>query len=247
MDPPEVPKTLTKLSSICVLEYLSFERRQFISAQLSGFRKVEKSIPLHLTHLAISVGRIRINDSEYYLKRRGGNSKNPEFQKLAQWDLEQEAEILPGDFCIGDPQNYIFNQNFPMENAPFPWTTQLRVTQFQGAYSRLDIPLGFLAPIYDCAPIHVAFKKLVFDLLGNRPMIFTKKLEFLKTTRDSKIYRLPADLKIQAETLETVWFSFDYGEIWKIDHNFLKIRNFRKILILMNSAKLDNQNEPNHA
>ncbi|ULU08668.1 hypothetical protein L3Y34_019693 [Caenorhabditis briggsae] len=217
MDPPEVPKTLTKLSSICVLEYLSFERRQYISAQLTGFRKVEKSIPLHLSHLAISVGRIRINDNEYYLKRLDGNSKDTELGKLAQWDMESEGELLPGDFCIGNPQNYIFNRNFPMENAPFPWTTELRVTQFKGAYSMpVDISLGFLAPIWDTAPIHVAFKKLVFDLLGNRPMIFTKKFEFLKITRDSKIYRLPLELKIQAETLETVWFSFSYAELDRI-------------------------------
>ncbi|CAO4365760.1 unnamed protein product [Caenorhabditis nigoni] len=65
---------VTTLSSICVLEYLSFERRQYIASQIPGFRKVEKSLPLHLDSLAISVDKIRIDQNEYYSKNRRSNN-----------------------------------------------------------------------------------------------------------------------------------------------------------------------------
>ncbi|PIC46640.1 hypothetical protein B9Z55_006261 [Caenorhabditis nigoni] len=65
---------VTTLSSICVLEYLSFERRQYIASQIPGFRKVVKSLPLHLDSLAISVDKIRIDQNEYYSTNRRSNN-----------------------------------------------------------------------------------------------------------------------------------------------------------------------------
>ncbi|CAO4367726.1 unnamed protein product [Caenorhabditis nigoni] len=85
-----------------------------------------------------------------------------------------------------------------------------------------DKTLRCLSPAYDKVPIHIGFKKVVNDLIGTRPMIFTKKLEFqnemywnvfLGRVENFKIYRLPVDLKIHAEVLESSGFSFSYDEL----------------------------------
>ncbi|PIC11395.1 hypothetical protein B9Z55_029110 [Caenorhabditis nigoni] len=218
MDPPEMPKMLTQLSSICVLEYLSWERRQYIVSQYPEIRKAEKSLPLHLDTLRIAVDGIQLNEAIYHLVRRISYQNSVPYKKLIQWDLKNRHEVLPGDFCVGFPQGYIFNQKPPTKNPPFVWTTVLQ-TDLRNPKS--DKILGYLPSVYDKLPIHVAFKKVVNGLIGNRPMVYTKKLAFEHLSiwdaeergGVSKIYRLPVDLKIQAEILKSCWFSFSYDEL----------------------------------
>ncbi|CAO4367704.1 unnamed protein product [Caenorhabditis nigoni] len=161
-----MPKMLTQLSSICVLEYLSFEKRQYIVSQIPGLRKVEKSLPLHLDYLKISTSGIRIDQYEY---------------------------------CLTTVNNLGV------------WTIELRKRHFQSPDSTV---LALVPPIQD--NVQKTFKKLVFDLIGNRLLFFTKKLEL----RDSWIYLIPVDVKIQAEIIETRWFCYNYGDLDHIS-NFL--------------------------
>ncbi|CAO4367727.1 unnamed protein product [Caenorhabditis nigoni] len=112
MDPPEVPKMLTQLSSYCVLEYLSFERRQSIASQSQKFRRAEKCLPLHLDTLRIAVDGIRLNKNKYYLRRCISNQKNVPHKQLIPWDLNNQHEVLPGDLWVGYPQNFIFKANY---------------------------------------------------------------------------------------------------------------------------------------
>ncbi|CAO4367718.1 unnamed protein product [Caenorhabditis nigoni] len=207
---------LTKLSSICVLEYLSFEKRQYIVPQIPGFRKAEKSWPLHLDTLRISVDEIQLDKNKYFLKRRINVAY---YHKLIQWDLNYQHEVLPGDFCVGFPQNHIFRQISETRKPPPLWRTELQMERHDPEYSNTS--MGYLPPVYDTSPIHAAFKKVVNDLIGNRPIICTKKLEFehlsFRDIRERggafKIYRLPEGLKIRAEILESSCFSFSYAEL----------------------------------
>ncbi|CAO4367707.1 unnamed protein product [Caenorhabditis nigoni] len=142
-DPPEIPKKLSSLSSICVLEYLSFDKRQYIVSQIPEFRNVEKSLPLHLNHLAIFVDKIQLDGNAFFLKSI--------FRRKQNFDAK--------------------------------------------------------------------FEKLVFDLIGNRPMIFTKKLEFgISPKMDSWIYQLIESLKIKAEAFQTSGFSLSYEELNRISN-----------------------------
>ncbi|CAO4367712.1 unnamed protein product [Caenorhabditis nigoni] len=162
---------LTNLSSICVLEYLSFEKRQNIASQIPGFRKVEKAIPLHLNHLAISADRIRIDEYEYFLSRRYRNYRN--------------------------------------KNSLVSWTIEFRKRRIQDA-SIENTVLRVLFPLFQS--IQKLFDKLVFHLIGNRPMIHTNKLEFGDLWKCS----FPAGLKIQAKIMETRSFMFSYEDLIRI-------------------------------
>ncbi|PIC49364.1 hypothetical protein B9Z55_007997 [Caenorhabditis nigoni] len=171
---------LSTLSSICVmeyLEYLSFEKRQYIVSQIPGLRKVEKSLPHHLDYLNIAFDRIRINEYEYYLTNKGSG------------------------------------------------TIEIRKRQIP--YPPNDL-LGLESPNYE--NVQVAIEKLVNDLIGDRPMIYTKKLEFW----DSWIFRIPFDLKIQAESIEARWFNLRHGDLDRIS-NFLGPKPLKEF-----STKLDN-------
>ncbi|CAO4367709.1 unnamed protein product [Caenorhabditis nigoni] len=159
MDPPKEAKMLSSLSSICVLEYLKFDKRQYLVFQIPGFQNVEKSLPLHLNDLAISADRIRLDGSEYYLKDRLRRTQN------------------------FDP----------------------------------------------------TFEKLVFDLIGNRPMISTMKLEFrISAKSDSWIYQFIVSLNIKADAFETCGFSLSYEELDRIS-NILGPKPLKEF-----STKLDN-------
>ncbi|PIC49365.1 hypothetical protein B9Z55_007998 [Caenorhabditis nigoni] len=148
---------LTNLSSFCVLEYLSFERRLYIVSQIPGFRKVEKSIPLHLDYITIWDNRIRIDENDYYLKRL---------------------------------------RNHQNENSPASWRIELRKRTTQYIVNTSTV-CGLLSPIHD--NLQNVFKKLLFVLIENRTMIYTKKLEFSDYIWD---YPLPVDLKIQAQIID---------------------------------------------
>ncbi|PIC49376.1 hypothetical protein B9Z55_008005 [Caenorhabditis nigoni] len=198
------------------------DKRQSIASQSPKFRRAEKSLPLHLDTLRIAVDGIRLNKNKYYLRRCISNQKNVPHKQLVPWDLNNQHEVLPGDFCVGYPQDYIFKANYRVENLPVPWKTEL---QMKSRNPWRDATLGYLTPAYDQVPIHIGFKKVVSDLIGNRAMIYTKKLEFqnkelwhgIDQGRESpKIYRLPVDLKIQAEILESCGFSFSYAELDRI-------------------------------
>ncbi|CAO4367730.1 unnamed protein product [Caenorhabditis nigoni] len=208
--------------SICVLEYLSFEKRLYIVSQIPEIRKVEKSLPLHLDTLRITIDEITLDENKYYLRK--GNSRNVpslrnvEYVRFNEWDEKHQNELLPGDFCVGNSHGYNFNRMARTRNPPPHWTTELRM---ELKNSRWFKTLAYLPPVYDTSPIHVAFKKVVDDLIGSRHMIFTKKFKFRNLSYwdieernvGSKIYRLPVDLKIQAEILESHWFSFSYAEL----------------------------------
>ncbi|CAO4367719.1 unnamed protein product [Caenorhabditis nigoni] len=183
MDPPEVPKMLTKRSSICVLGYLSFERRLYIVSQIPAIRKVEKSSPLHLDTFLIGFNGIRLNEHKYY-----SSDETVELQKkLAK-----------------NPYNI---------NSLGP-------------------------PAFDTDPTHGKFQKVIDDLIGHRPMIFTKKLELydlsLWKQRDSKPYRLPVDLKIQAETLDARWCYYNYGDLNRIS-NILGPKPLKEVLLQLDN------------
>ncbi|CAO4367713.1 unnamed protein product [Caenorhabditis nigoni] len=179
---------LTNLSSICVLEYLSFERRQYIVSQIPGFRKVEKSLPLRLDTLLIEFDRIQIDEYKYYLTGR--------FRR-------------PLDFSpTGNP------------SASATWTIELRKRQIH-TVPVSDTLLGLVPPIY--GNNEKASEKLLFDLIGNRPMIYTKKLELLNFTgqksqheRSAMISRLPSGLKIQAEIIRAFWNHFSDSDLYRI-------------------------------
>ncbi|PIC49363.1 hypothetical protein B9Z55_007996 [Caenorhabditis nigoni] len=210
VDPPEMPKMLTQLSSICVLEYLSFDKRQYIVSQVSEFRTVEKSLPLHLDYLNISVKKIQLNQDEYWTNR------------------------------IPKPQD--FNQNYPTEHLSNAWTVEIRKRPIENPAPDSTV-LGLLPPIYE--NFQKAFGKLIFDLIGNRPMIYTKKLEI----RSSWDYPLPADLKIQAEIIESRGFRLSLDDLDRISkilgpkslQEFSTQLHFYPILthpIIQNSKKL---------
>ncbi|CAO4367710.1 unnamed protein product [Caenorhabditis nigoni] len=178
LDPPKEPKKLTNLSSICVLEYLSFDKRLYVVSQVTEFRKVEKSLPLHLNDLAFLKDRIRIDQYEYCLTGR----------------LRRALD---------------FNQNYPTGSSLAPWIIELRKRQNRNPPIDSDV-LALMFPIHD--DIKVANEKLIFDLIGNRPMIYTKILEF----RKSWDYPLPADLKIQADIIEGRGFHLDLDDLDRI-------------------------------
>ncbi|CAO4367720.1 unnamed protein product [Caenorhabditis nigoni] len=148
---------LTQLSSICVLEYSSFEKRLYIVSQIPGLRKIEKSLPLRLDHLNIANDRLRIDEYEYYLINR----------------IELRKSRI---------------QNPSIEDT----------------VSRLKFP-----PYKNT---HALFENLVFHIFGNRPTIYTKKLEVW----DFGICRLTGNLKVRAETIETDRFYFDHTDLDRI-------------------------------
>ncbi|PIC49351.1 hypothetical protein B9Z55_007988 [Caenorhabditis nigoni] len=244
MNPPEVPKMLTELSSTCVLEYLSFERRKDIVSQVAGLRKVEKSIPLHLDYLGICLERIRIDEKEYYLRRY--NSNDIDLEEFVKWNHRNRNEMSPGDVSFGNENPEVSNEH----NAE----------NFADKIELLSEPnytsLGFLSPIYDNVPIHVAFKKLVFDLVGNRPTIFAKKFELKNTKweawsgqdgRNLKIYRLPlAELDrlsciLGSKPLKEFSTRLDDSEI--LTHPI--VRNSEKLVLSNGQVNISNQ-EINH-
>ncbi|CAO4367717.1 unnamed protein product [Caenorhabditis nigoni] len=178
---------LTKLSSICVLEYLGFEKRLYIVSQVPEFRKVEKSLPLNLDTLCISSSGIRLNESDYRL--------SPCTQEL--------RKIL--------------------EKPPY------NITSFGSLSS------------YDRDKLHGAFKKVIHQLIGDRPMICTRKLELCglshwenRERRDLKIYQLPKDLKLRAEMLETSGISLSYADLDLVS-NILGSKPLKEL-----SIRLDN-------
>ncbi|CAO4367711.1 unnamed protein product [Caenorhabditis nigoni] len=172
MDFPGSPKILSRLGSICVSEFLSFERRQYIASRIPGFRKVEKSIPLHLDYLKISYDTIRIDEYEYYFTER----------------LRRTQDFNPAVY--------------PLD----VWSKELRKRRYQNPPSDSTV-LALVSPYQDY--VQTPFEKLVFDLLGNRTTIYLKKLEFC----DDRIYRIPVEMKIQAETIETEYLSLRYADL----------------------------------
>ncbi|CAO4367716.1 unnamed protein product [Caenorhabditis nigoni] len=206
---------LTRLSSICVLEYLSFERRLYIVSQIPEFRKVEKSLPLHLDSLNIEIDKIQIDQCEYYLKR--SNLCIDGLSVRQQWFyFYSPLKIPPVDF----------NQShYPTEDLWNASPIGLRKRQIQNP--PIDTMLAFFPSVYKNLPIQMAFVKLVFDLIGNRPMIYTKKLELLSfighLTREEMsemIFILPLGLKIQAQTIKAKWNELSHGDLDRIS-NFL--------------------------
>ncbi|PIC49357.1 hypothetical protein B9Z55_007991 [Caenorhabditis nigoni] len=142
-----------------------------IVSQIPGFRKVEKSLPLHLDYLKITDSTIRIDQYQYYLTRR---------------------------HCI-----------YPTDNSLA--TIQLQKRRLQKPPINGTV-LALVSPIQD--NFQKSFKKLVFDLFGNRPMIYTKTLELWY----SSDYPLPVGLKIQAQIIEARLFNFSYGDLDRISN-----------------------------
>ncbi|CAO4367705.1 unnamed protein product [Caenorhabditis nigoni] len=176
---------LTRLSSICVLEYLSFEKRQYIVSQIPGFRKVEKSLPLNLDTLNIAFDRIRIDQYEYYFSN----------------EISQDSGT----------------SEFRKRQIPYP---------------TIDLS-GLVSPSYE--NVQVALEKLVYDLIGDRSMIYTKKLEFW----DSWIFRIPFDLKIRADTVEAGWFRFRLTDLDQLS-NFLGPTPLKEFSIRLNNYEILN-------
>ncbi|CAO4367708.1 unnamed protein product [Caenorhabditis nigoni] len=172
------PKILTRLSSICVLEYLSFDKRLYLVSRIPGFRKVEKSLPLHLDYLKILSYGIQIDQHKYYLSRR--------------------------------------LQDFDPTGTPTR-TFELRKMQIE----TLSVTfLGFVSPID--GNIQKAYEKLVYDLIGNRPWMFTKKLE----VRDSWIHGEDDPDRIV------------YGPRTPKKLS-TRIRSFENVILVRNSEKID--------
>ncbi|PIC49366.1 hypothetical protein B9Z55_007999 [Caenorhabditis nigoni] len=217
------------------------DERQYICSQIPEIRNSEKSLSLHLNYLAISDVKIRLDQNEYYLDRKGAYSI---WTPVYEWDCEKRKEVLPGDVCIGTPEPQELPGNaeidppglpieLKMKRIPPPSEKENLLRRYlknrrenagmtDNLFKNLQTDndnktLVLFPPTYDSTPIHVAFKKLVFDLIGNRPIVYTKKLEFPKIKKkEFWIYRFPEDLKIQAEVLETDGFSFSYDDLDQI-------------------------------
>ncbi|CAO4367714.1 unnamed protein product [Caenorhabditis nigoni] len=98
---------------------------------------------------------------------------------------------------------------------------------------RIPYPLidhsGLVSPNYD--HVQVALEKLIFDRIKSRPMIHTKRLEFWNRWN----FRIPVDLKIQAEIIEAAdWINFSYRDLDRIS-NYLGPKPLKEF-----STKLDN-------
>ncbi|PIC49361.1 hypothetical protein B9Z55_007994 [Caenorhabditis nigoni] len=160
----------------------------YIVSQIPGFRKAEKSIPLHLNSLKISAHGIRIDEYKYYLERK----RSQGFKK--RWTIK-----------LGKRRT----QNPPIDSNV----------------------LALMVPYYK--NMQKAFEKLMFDLIGKRKMIYTKKLEF----RHFWFYRMFVGVKIQAEIIETMWFDFSYADLDQLS-NILGPKPLKEFSTRLHSYKI---------